>query len=61
MNVASDIQTLLVTVRNHRPFNNLLMSSCSQEISSEVQNANNFLITFRNIEGKNIFKVTIQW
>ena len=31
----------------------LLRSSCSQEFSSEMQNANNFSITFYDIEGKN--------
>ena len=44
-------------LRNHRP------SSCSEETSSEVQNASNFLITFHDIEGKNVAQkqeVTIQ-
>ena len=55
MNAVSTIQTLLVGVtHNHRPFNTLLSSSCSQEISPEFQKANYVLITFHDIEGKNI-------
>ena len=62
MNVVSDTQTLLVPLCNHRPFNTLLRFSYFQQISSEVQNANNFKIPFHDIEGKNIaekWEVTI--